>query len=283
MRFIATQSRRPVQMPKWIEAGLWGTLAGAALVIGALVGLHANVPKRVVALVMAFGAGVLVSALCFELMDEAYRTGGLVPTGAGFLLGAFIYAGANFALARFGARHRKRSTVQPKREGDREDSGTALLVGALVDGIPESIVIGLSLLSGGAVSLVAVVAIFLSNVPEGLSSAAGMKARGRSAQHIVLVWTGVAIVSGVASVVGYTVFRGAAPELVAATTAVAAGGILAMLADTMVPEAFDEAHDMAGLVTVFGFLVSFGLSKAEEKPAEPALEHSSLAQRRPAP
>lgn len=255
-------------MPKWLEAGLWGTLAGAALVVGALIGIYANVPKRVVALVMAFGAGVLVSALCFELMDEAFQTGGLVAAGAGFLLGALIYAGANLALAKRGARHRKRSSPQPQQEGDAQDSGTALLIGALVDGIPESIVIGLSLLSGGAVSLVAVVAIFLSNVPEGLSSATGMKARGRSSRHIVLVWTGVALVSGLASIIGYTLFRNAPPWMVAATTAVAAGGILAMLADTMVPEAFEEAHDLAGLVTVLGFLVSFALSKTDAPPSE---------------
>ena len=255
-------------MPKWLEAGLWGTLAGAALVIGALIGIYANVPKRVVALVMAFGAGVLVSALCFELMDEAFHIGGLVPTGAGFLLGAVIYAGVNFALARYGARHRKRSSVQPKRDGDPEESGTALMVGALVDGVPESIVIGLSLLSGGAVSFVAVIAIFLSNIPEGLSSAAGMKARGRSPRRILASWCVITLVSGLSSVIGYTLFRNASPELVAATTAVAAGGILAMLADTMVPEAFDEAHDLAGLVTVLGFLVSFALSKSDPK-AEP--------------
>lgn len=270
-------------MPKWLEAGLWGTLAGMALVIGALIGLYVRVPKRGVALTMAFGAGVLVSALCFELMDEAYRTAGIVPAGAGFLLGALIYAGANLALARLGARHRKRSTPQPKREGDQPDSGTALLVGALVDGIPESIAIGLSLLAGGAVSLVAVAAIFLSNVPEGLSSAAGMRRAGKNPRQILATWVVIALVSGLASVAGYTLFRGAPPWIVAGTTAVAAGGILAMLADTMVPEAFDQAHDLAGLVTVIGFLVSFTLSKADapEPKGNPAQGPSQTSPARP--
>ncbi|RYG69355.1 ZIP family zinc transporter [bacterium] len=267
-------------MPKWLEAGFWGTLAGLALVLGAVIGIYAKVPRRGVALTMAFGAGVLVSALCFELMDEAYRTGGIVPAGAGFLLGAFVYAGANLALAKFGARHRKRSTQQPKKESDQPDSGTAILVGALVDGIPESIAIGLSLLSGGAVSLVAVIAIFLSNVPEGLSSSAGMRRSGQPPRRILATWLVIALVSGLASVAGYTLFQHAPPWIVAGTTAVAAGGILAMLADTMVPEAFDQAHDLAGLVTVLGFLLSFALSKSDAPPApEPRAATAGAASR----
>lgn len=265
-------------MPKWLEAGLWGTLAGLALVVGALIGLYVKVPKRGVALTMAFGAGVLVSALCFELMDEAFGTAGIVPTGAGFLLGALVYAGANLALAKYGARHRKRSTAQPKKEGDEPDSGTAILIGALVDGIPESIAIGLSLLAGGAVSLVAVAAIFLSNVPEGLSSAAAMRRAGKNPRQILVIWLFIALLSGGASVVGYTLFQGAPPWMVAGTTAIAAGGILAMLADTMVPEAFDQAHDLAGLVTVLGFLLSFALSKSdapEPKSGNPAIPAAS--------
>ena len=248
-------------MPGWLEAAFWGLAAGSALVIGSAVGYLARVPKRAIAGVMAFGSGVLISALAFELMDEAYRRGGLDSTSVGFLGGAVVYTLANVALARQGARHRKRSGDRQPSEEENAGSGLAIAVGALLDGIPESIVIGLSLLSGGSVSLVTVIAIFLSNVPEGLSSAAGMRRAGRSPLYVFGVWGGIALVTGVAAAIGYAAFDGLSPEVVAATTAVAAGAILAMLADTMIPEAFDEAHNAAGLVTVLGFLASFALSK----------------------
>jgi len=254
-------------MPMWIEAGLWGLLAGGALVIGAAVGFLARVPARAVAAVMAFGSGVLISALAFELMDEAYRAGGLLASGGGFLAGAGVYTAANRMLARQGARHRKRSggagsaTERQPSEDQDAGSGAAIAVGALLDGIPESIVIGLSLLRGGEVSAVTVAAIFLSNLPEGLSSAAGMRRAGRSARYVFGVWGGIALASGLASLAGYVLFDAASAGVVAATTAVAAGAILAMLADTMIPEAFEQAHDYAGLITAIGFLTAFGLSK----------------------
>jgi ZIP family zinc transporter len=130
----------------------------------------------------------------------------------------------------------------------------------LLDGIPESIVIGVSMISG-AVSWVAVIAIFLSNVPEGLSSAAGMKRAGRPALYVFGLWSAIAIVSGVAAFLGYALFAGFSKDAIAATEAVAAGAILAMIADTMIPEAFEVAHDYAGLITVTGFLAAFTLSK----------------------
>jgi ZIP family zinc transporter len=131
----------------------------------------------------------------------------------------------------------------------------------LLDGVPESIVIGISLLSGGAASLVTVIAIFLSNLPEGLSSAAGMKKARRGAGYVFGVWGGIALASAAASFAGYTLFSGASPAVTAAVTAVAAGAILAMLSDTMIPEAFEAGHTFAGLVTVIGFLAAFALTK----------------------
>lgn len=248
-------------MPPWLVAGLWGLFAGSALLLGSLVGWFLRVPKRLVALIMAFGAGVLISALSFDLMDEAYRRGGFGSTAAGFLGGALAFTGANWWLAKRGARHRKRSGSQQPSEAEHVGSGTAIAVGALLDGIPESMVIGLTVLSGGTVSTVAVAAVFLSNIPEGLSSSAGMRAAGRSKAYVLGVWGGIAVISGVASLLGFVLFRGVSPEIVAATTATAAGAILAMLADTMMPEAFEQAHERSGLMTVVGFLAAFLLTK----------------------
>lgn len=248
-------------IPLWAQAGFWGFVAGAALLLGAGIAYCVDVPQRLIAAVMAFGSGVLISALSFELMDEAYKKGGFDATAIGFLGGALAYTLANWILARRGAKHRKRSDGKQPSEKENNGSGTAIAVGALLDGIPESIVIGLSMLKGGSVSVVAVIAIFLSNIPEGLSSAAGMKKAGRSATYIFGVWGAIALACGIASLIGYTVFQGFSADIVAATTAIAAGAILSMLVDTMIPEAFDKTHDFAGLITVAGFLAAFVLSK----------------------
>lgn len=213
---------------------------------------------------MAFGSGVLLSALSFELMDEAQRRGGLVATAIGFLAGAAVFTSLNAVLARRGAKHRKRSGGQQPSEDEHEGSGLAIALGALLDGIPESIVIGTSMLAGKGVSLVAVIAIFLSNLPEGLSSSAGMKKAKRPALYVFGLWAAIALVSGLASVAGFVLFAGASAGLVAAVMATAAGAILAMLIDTMIPEAFEQSHALAGVVGVLGFLCAFALSKAEE-------------------
>ena len=202
-----------------MHAGFWGLTAGSALLIGAAGGFYLSLPKRLIAGIMAFGSGVLISALSFDLMDEAYKQGGFDSTAIGFVSGAAVYTLANWYLSHAGAKHRKRSGKQQSENGG---NGTAIAVGALLDGIPESIVIGVSMIKGGAVSLVAVTAIFLSNLPEGLSSSAGMKGSGRSAKYVFGVWGGIAVISAIAALAGYVIFSRFSDEVIAATTAVAA-------------------------------------------------------------
>lgn len=252
-----------LSIPLWLQASFWGLVSGSALIIGAAFGYLAKVPRKIIAFIMAFGSGVLISALAFDLMDEAYQRGGFLSAATGFIAGAVIYSVANHFINKKGAKHRKRSGSQQPDESSSPGSGIAIAIGALIDGIPESIAIGVSMIKGGAVSTAAIIAIFLSNLPEGMSSSAGMKNAGRSAKYIFIVWTGIAVISGIASLCGYTFFRHLPPEIVAATVALAAGAILTMLSNTMIPEAFEEGHDYVGLVTVLGFLAAFILTKME--------------------
>jgi len=247
-----------------IEAGFWGLVGGSALILGAAIAWFVTLPQRLIAGVMAIGSGVLISAVAFDLMDEAFRRGGFDSTASGFLGGALVYTIANIVIAKRGARHRKRSgsNTDESQPDAGSGGGLAIAVGALLDGIPESVVIGVSLLGGTGVSTVTVTAIFLSNVPEGLSSAAGMKKAGRNARYVFGVWIGIALASGLAAMLGNVALANAGPDLIAAVTAIAAGAILAMLVDTMIPEATEATHDYSGLIAVVGFLLAFILTKS---------------------
>ncbi|MFC9730738.1 ZIP family metal transporter [Streptomyces roseolus] len=243
-----------------LVAGGWGLFAGAALLVGAAVGTLVRVPPRLIALVMAFGSGVLMAAVSFELIAEAYERSGMWPVVAGAVGGAAVYSGANALLARRGAQHRKRSGEQQPSEAEAPGSGNAIALGALLDGVPESVVIGTSLLGGGQLGVATVGAVFISNLPEGLASAAGMRSAGRGRRYVFTLWGSIAVISGLAASTGYA-FLGGAPETVLAViTAVAGGAILAMIADTMIPEAYSKVHLLTGLVTVVGFLSAFALS-----------------------
>lgn len=249
-------------MPVYLQAGLWGLLAGGTLVVGALVAWLADLPRVVVAAVMAFGSGVLFSALAFDLVDEAERSGGLVATLVGLLAGAAAYVAANEALNRRGAARRKSDGEEQSSEEEQAGSGTAIAVGALLDGVPESIVLGLSLLGGHGVGVSVFSAIAISNLPEGLSSSAGMKRNGRSARYVFGVWVSIAIACGAAGLLGCLALDGASDGTVATMTAIAAGAILTMIADTMIPEAFGRTQLFTGLIMTTGFITAFALSRA---------------------
>jgi len=240
-----------------LEAAFWGFVGGASLLIGALVGVYVRVSRRVISWVMALGAGVLISSVAFELMDEAYKTGGFDAASLGLLAGAVAFFLADRAVNRSGGHRRKNS-------GEKQGgSASAIAIGALMDGIPESAAVGISLLGGGEISAALVVAVFLSNVPEGLSSASGMKRAGKSTRHILALWATVTIVSAIAALLGYLFLDGASENFVAAIQAFAAGAILTMLASTMMPEAYEEGGEVIGLVTTVGFLLAFILSRLE--------------------
>jgi zinc transporter, ZIP family len=241
-----------------LEAAFWGFVGGAALLLGAVIGLRAHASQRVIGLIMAFGSGVLISALAFELTDEAFRRGGADVVAPGLAGGALAFFVGDWLVDRRGGEHRKRSGGE-----QAGGSGAAIVVGATLDGIPESVAIGVSLLGGGSVSVAVVAAVFLSNVPESLSAASGLQKAGRSPRWIVSLWLGVALISALAAAIGYGVLGDASASLVGVIQAFAAGAILTMLADTMMPEAFEHGGNVAGLVTVAGFALAYLLSTVE--------------------
>jgi zinc transporter, ZIP family len=241
-----------------LEAGAWGLIGASSLLIGALVGLWFRIPPPATGLILGFGAGTLISAVAFELTDEAFKLGGADTVALGLALGALTYYAGDELLARRGAARRK----SPR--GDVEtDTSTALVFGAVLDGIPESAVIGLSLLGGGGVSVAVLAAVFLSNLPESISSSTGMRRAGAGTGHIVVVWLAVVLISGLAALAGYALLEGASGDWIGLIQAFAGGAVLTMLADTMTPEAFKESGRLAGLATVLGFALAYLLSTLE--------------------
>jgi ZIP family zinc transporter len=241
-----------------LEAAFWGLVGGVALLVGAVIGLKLRTDQRLIGLVMAFGAGVLISALAFELTQEAFDRGGIDAVAGGMAAGALAFFAGDWVIDHRGGNHRKRSGGE-----QAGGSATAIVLGALMDGIPESVAIGVSLVGGGGVAAPVVVAVFLSNVPESLSAATGLTKAGHSSRYILGLWTAVTVVSAVAAGLGYALLGHASGNVVAGIQAFAAGAILTMLADTMMPEAFEHGGATVGLVTVLGFALAFFLSTLE--------------------
>ncbi len=231
-----------------------GLASGLALVIGAAVAWFVQVPRTVVAGIMAFGAGVLISALSFDLVEEATRSGSFWSAMTGFLGGAVVYVVLDVLLDRMGSR-------KQHGKGGSGGSGTGLgiALGALLDGIPETAVQGIGLATGGSLSVAVVAAVIISNLPEGLSSTADMKSNGRGAGYVFTVWGSIAVACALSALGGYALLGLAPASVRSAVTAVAAGAILAMLADTMLPEAFRKTGTWTGLIAVVGFFVSYGI------------------------
>jgi ZIP family zinc transporter len=222
-------------------------------VIGALIALRFRIRLRVIGLIMGFGAGVLISALAFDLVQEAVETGsGHGWAAAGLFAGCLVFFGGDRLIDRAGGSERKDATGN-----QQSGSALAIVLGTVLDGIPESMVIGLTLLQGGAVGAAYLAAVFISNLPESISSTAGLVTGGWPKPRILWMWIAIALVSGLASLAGYGLFQDAAPDTVAFVLAFAAGAILTMLADTMMPEAFEHGGKLVGVVTTLGFAVAF--------------------------
>lgn len=247
-------------MPEFMIAGFWGLVSGSGLLVGAIIAdaLFGRLTHRMIAAVMGFGGGVLIAVVATELI------GGQVPEGlepsaiSALLAGAAIFSGSNWYLARRGAKHRKRCgecTEQPN-EGQHQGSGAAIALGSVLDGIPEALVIGMSVAGGGKIGLAVVAGFFLANVPQGLSSTSGMRLAGRSRRYIYAVWIGIPVLISIAAGAGNFVL-GSAETVAPPILAFAAGAVIAMLAETMIPEAFEKAPPFIGLITVMGFLAAY--------------------------
>jgi len=226
-----------------LKATALGALSAGSLVLGALIAFARDWSKRQIGVVLAFGAGALMSAVSVELAEEGLRVGGLAWTGAGLAAGALTY----FALD---------GTIERRFSG----GGAALALGAFLDGIPEQMVLGIGIASGQGVGLGLLVAIFISNLPEATGSASDMLAGGTSRAAVLKLWIGVALVCTAATVAGWAIASSAGGELRAAIDGFAAGALLVMLIDSMIPDARRDAGRGAGLVTTLGFAVAFALS-----------------------
>jgi ZIP family zinc transporter len=242
-----------------LEALWWGAFASSSLLIGAAIALRLHVSRRALGLVLGFGAGVLLSAVAFELVEEAFETSGLLSDVAiGLFAGCAVFSLGDALIDRMGGEARKNMDG-----GGEGSSGLAIVLGTVLDGIPESAVLGLSLIEGGTVSAAMLVAVFLSNLPEAIAATSGIAASGWRASRVFLLWGSVVAVSALASVAGFGLFDGASPSVIAFVLAFAGGAILTMLADTMMPEAYAKGGKWAGVVTTLGFATAFAISAFE--------------------
>src|ERR671916_2781593 len=245
-----------VELPGWLQAAGWGALSASGLLIGAVGGYHLSLQHTTIARVMTFAAGVLLAVVAVDLVINARGAASLRWTVAGLLCGAAVFSSVNWLLSRRGAQHRKRcgECVEQPEEERQPGSGLAIAAGSFLDGVPEGVVLGLSVLHHGAPGPATVAAFFLGNIPEALSSSAGMRRAGRSARYVFGVWVGIGGMVSLAAAAAGLVLRGTAPAVRGTVEAFAAGAILALVSETMIPEAFHGSPQFNGLLLVVGFV-----------------------------
>jgi len=238
---------------------LYAFLSGFALILGTIIGTSFKIPQKVLAAIMAFGSGVMICALTFGLMEEAFKHGGFDAVIIGFLVGGVVFIFGDFLIHRVGGRSFKRK--KPFLKLTRETNGRAIVLGALLDGIPESIALGISLISKHGIGLLMVAAIFLSNFPESISSIDDLKKEGFPRKKIYFIWVSVSIAVMITAILSYLFLEKINLNLMGIIESFASGAILAMLADSMMPEAYEEGGYLIGILTVLGFLTAFILFK----------------------
>ncbi len=231
-----------------LTAFFWGGLAGASLLVGFFLAGR-GLSNRMVGIVMGFGSGALISAIAYELVPESALQGWLMVPA--FLMGALSFYLGDWIVDRQGGADRKDLTPdQPS------SSGAAIYIGTLLDNVPESLILGMGFALGGAVNLAFLVAVFVSNIPEGLAGTLSLEAAGRSHRKVFWMWTSLVILSAACAGLGYLIISWLPGANGQYAQAFAAGAMLTMIADAMMPEAFEHGGKLVGICTVFGFLTA---------------------------
>ncbi|MDD5600192.1 MAG: ZIP family zinc transporter [Actinomycetota bacterium] len=237
---------------------IFSSLTGISLMLGTAIGALFKINQKMIAAIMAFGSGVMVCALTFGLMEEAFKYGGFDAIIIGFLSGGIVFIAGDYIIHLFGGRHyKKKKSFKPIRQ----TNGKAIVLGALLDGIPESIALGISLFAKNGIGVLMVGAIFLSNLPESLSSVDDLEKEGFSKKQIHIMWVIVSIIVIVTTILSYLFLKDLNSNILGIILSFASGAILAMLSDSMIPEAFEEGGYLIGILTILGFLTAFILYK----------------------
>ena len=235
-----------------------GLAASSALVIGAVIGTRWDLPKRVTGVLLAFASGALVSALAFELFEEAFALGGAIRSGIGLLAGAAAFVTTDTLLDHYIVGEPGPDEREVTREGARGGVGWALLAAVTLDGIPENLALGVSLAEGASLTLL--IAIFASNLPEALVGSAAMRQEERSTGAVLGIWFACAVLLTVAVVLGRALGGALSDDVLAVALGFAGGAVLASLADTLMPEAFEHGRPLNAFATAAGFFLSYVLA-----------------------
>jgi ZIP family zinc transporter len=240
------------------QAIVFSLINGLSLIAGVIIGIYFQLKQKTIAAIMALGSGVLICALTFGLMEDAFGHGGFDAVIIGFLVGGLLYLVGDWAIHYFGGRKHKRHQHNPAK---RNTSGLMIALGSTLDGIPEAIALGIALFANQLVGIMMIAAIVISNVPESIASVAGLKKEKFSVKSIFLIWVPVGIAVSLSTILSFIFLHNLNPNTIGILESLAAGAILAMLAGSMMPEAYEEGGYAVSILTVIGFLITFVISR----------------------